>query len=67
MLIYFLAFLLVLISIIAMSVGVMISGKRIQGSCGGLGAALVNEQGQKVCGYCGITYDSKEKITCGKA
>ena len=55
------AFLLV---VAAMSIGVVISGKRIQGSCGGLGAAAINAEGGKVCGYCGINFEQKGK--CGK-
>lgn len=37
-----------------MATGVIFSNKRIAGSCGGLNKISFNEQGEKVCGVCGI-------------
>ena len=63
----FLVTLLVFLLVVgAMSIGVIIAGKRIQGSCGGLGAAMTNDKGEKVCGYCGVTFDQDKETPCGK-
>lgn len=40
--------------IVIMSVGYWVAGKKIKGSCGGLNAAVTNDAGEKVCGFCGI-------------
>jgi hypothetical protein len=48
-----------------MAVGVILSGKKIQGSCGGLGAAMTNDKGEKVCGYCGLTFEQQQQSGCG--
>ena len=64
MTVFFLTLLIFLAVVLMMAVGVMFSGKRIQGSCGGLNAAMTNEKGEKVCGYCGITFDA-QKPECG--
>lgn len=37
-----------------MATGVILSNKRITGSCGGLNKVAVNEKGEEVCGVCGI-------------
>ena len=39
-------------AMLAMAVGVLFGGKRLKGSCGGLGAVL-NADGEQVCGICG--------------
>lgn len=49
-----------------MSVGYVFAGKRIKGSCGGLNAAMTNEQGKKVCGYCGVEVDDPRVRECQK-
>jgi hypothetical protein len=61
-LVTFVAFVLV---ILGMSVGVIFSGKKIQGSCGGLGATALNENGDKTCGYCGATFEEQKEKGCG--
>jgi len=48
-----------------MAIGVVIAGKKIQGSCGGLANAVTNQTGEKVCGYCGVTYDQQKISGCG--
>jgi len=40
------------LALLGMAVGVLLGGRRLQGSCGGLSAAT-NEDGEKVCGICG--------------
>lgn len=37
-----------------MATGVIFSNKRITGSCGGLNKISLNDEGEKVCGVCGI-------------
>lgn len=64
---YVIAFSVFLISVLAMAVGVMITGRRIQGSCGGLANAVTNERGEKVCGYCGLTADQQKVEGCADA
>lgn len=49
--------------ILFMAVGVMIKGKRISGSCGGLNGLKMDDNGEQVCGVCGIPADQmKAKI-----
>lgn len=51
--------------IVLMAVGVIFRGKRITGSCGGLNAISFNEEGEKVCGICGIPAEQmKKKESC---
>lgn len=46
-------FVLMSLALVGMSVGVLMGGKRLRGSCGGLSAATTNDEGEKVCGICG--------------
>ncbi|MHC4956054.1 MAG: hypothetical protein ACYTGZ_19590 [Planctomycetota bacterium] len=50
------------LALLGMGLGVMLSGKRLKGSCGGLGSlglaslglgSAMNEKGERVCGVCG--------------
>lgn len=50
--------------ILLMAVGVIFKGKRITGSCGGLNAMATNEDGEKVCGICGIPAEQMKKKNC---
>jgi len=40
------------LAMLGMAIGVMLTGKRIKGSCGGIGAVM-NDKGEKHCGICG--------------
>ena len=65
---FFAVLALMSLAILGMSVGVLMGGKRLKGSCGGL-SAITNEEGEKVCGICGQgvasceTNDSPEGAT----
>lgn len=48
-----------------MAVGVIFTGRRIKGSCGGLNGLVQDESGNEVCGICGITYKEREEDGCG--
>lgn len=54
------AFGVFLIVVTGMAVGVIFQGKRITGSCGGLGAI----DGVDQCGVCGRSFDDPEVETC---
>lgn len=54
------AFLIFLLVVVGMSVGVMVHGRRITGSCGGLSAI----KGVGECGVCGKRFDDPEVQTC---
>jgi len=43
---------LMTLALLGMAIGVMLSGRRLRGSCGGVGVGT-NENGEKVCGICG--------------
>ncbi len=58
-----LAFVVLLLSVLGMAVGVLIAGKRIKGSCGGLNAI----QGLDRCGVCGRDLEDGASTSCGKA
>ncbi len=49
--IFFLTLVMLLIFVVAMSVGVLLGRKPLKGSCGGVGAALGEEE--YVCDLCG--------------
>ena len=53
---------LMVLALLGMAIGVMLGGKRIKGSCGGVGAAM-NEDGEKVCGICGQGACEKDLTT----
>lgn len=50
--------------ILLMSVGYMFAGKTIKGSCGGINAAMTNDDGKKVCGLCGIEVSDPKVKEC---
>jgi len=53
--------------VVLASVGYWVAGKRIKGSCGGLNAAITNDDGQKVCGFCGIEVTDPSVQDCQKS
>ncbi len=57
-----LAFVVLLLVVAGMAVGVMLSGRRISGSCGGLGAL----PGAERCGICGQDLRSAAKPDCAE-
>ena len=56
------AFIVLLLVVIGMAVGVIFSGKRIAGSCGGLSAI----EGVDKCGVCGKDLRDPSQTDCGK-
>ena len=57
-----LAFVILLLVVTGMAVGVMFSGRRITGSCGGLSALPGVDQ----CGVCGRDLREGSEADCGK-
>ena len=61
-----LAFIVFLIAVVAMAVGVLLTGRRISGSCGGLSAI----DGAGTCNVCGRDMSAKpeagEALDCGR-
>ncbi len=57
-----LAFIVLLLVVAGMAVGVIISGRRITGSCGGLSAI----SGVGRCGVCGRDLRDSSQTDCGK-
>lgn len=53
------AFFVFMMVVIGMAVGVMVQGKRITGSCGGLGAI----DGVDQCGVCGRDFSDPTDLT----
>ena len=51
------------LAMLGMAIGVMLTGKRIKGSCGGIGAVM-NEQGEKHCGICGQEVSGLPESSC---
>lgn len=64
---FFLAFMLLMCVVVAMSLGVMLMGKTIKGSCGGLNAIA----GTDKCVVCAMPVDPdspiRDKLECKKA
>ena len=56
------AFVVLLLVVAAMAVGVIVSGRRITGSCGGLGAL----PGIDRCDICGRDVSDASQVDCGK-
>ena len=54
---------LIVLALLGMAMGVLVAGKRLKGSCGGLSAAM-NEQGERVCGICGQEVGSVDPGSC---
>ena len=57
---YLAVFVVMGLALLGMSVGVIVAGKQIKGSCGGL-SAITNDDGEKVCGICGQGVGSCEE------
>ena len=57
-----LAFVVLLLAVAGMAVGVVVSGRRIAGSCGGLSAIPGVDQ----CGVCGRNLRHTSRSDCGK-
>jgi hypothetical protein len=57
-----LAFVVLILVVAGMAVGVIFSGRRITGSCGGLSAL----QGIEQCGVCGRDLSDNPQSDCGK-
>lgn len=51
---FLVALLFFVVFIVLMATGVIFSNRRITGSCGGLNKITFNDEGDKVCGVCGI-------------
>ena len=51
------------IAMLGMLVGVLVAGKRLKGSCGGLSAAM-NADGERVCGICGQEVTAIDPGSC---
>ena len=56
------AFVVLLLVMAGMAVGVMVTGRRISGSCGGLSAI----SGVDECGVCGRSLNDGSKLDCSK-
>ena len=54
---------LVSLALLGMAIGVMLTGKRIKGSCGGIGAAM-NDKGEMHCGICGQEVSGLPEGSC---
>ncbi|WP_045859893.1 (Na+)-NQR maturation NqrM [Teredinibacter purpureus] len=50
MIVYLLAFLILVLVVVGMAVGVIFSNKPIKGSCGGLGAIGITTSNCEICG-----------------
>lgn len=55
------------LAILAMAVGVILTGRRIQGSCGGLSSAVIGDDGEKRCSVCGITVEERASGQCDES
>ena len=51
------------IALLGMLIGVIVAGKRLKGSCGGLSAAM-NSDGERVCGICGQEVGAIDPGSC---
>lgn len=64
---FILAFVVLVLVVVGMSVGVMLRGKTIKGSCGGLNAI----SGADTCAVCNKPIDPdsplRDKLACGRA
>ena len=56
------AFVVLLLVVAGMAIGVMVTGRRISGSCGGLSAI----PGAQECGVCGRSLSDVQTGDCGK-
>lgn len=57
-----LAFIVLLLAVIGMAVGVILSNRRLTGSCGGLSAL----PGAERCGVCGRDLNDPEPVDCAR-
>ena len=65
MTLYLITFLFFGLAVAAMAVGVMVTGRGIKGSCGGMNN-LTDGSGKQSCSICGATYDEQAEGSCGK-
>jgi hypothetical protein len=54
---------LISLALLGMAVGVLVAGKRLKGSCGGLSAAM-NADGERICGICGQEVGAIDPGSC---
>ncbi len=66
MTLYLITFLFFGLAVAAMAVGVMITGRRIKGSCGGLNNLVTDASGKQGCSICGATYEEQVEGGCGE-
>lgn len=53
------------LAITGMAVGVMVTGKKISGSCGGMAGRVQNELGESSCSICGRSVEEQKASGCG--
>ncbi len=66
MTLYLITFLFFGLAVAAMAVGVMITGRRIKGSCGGLNSLVTDAAGKQSCSVCGLSYEEQVEGGCGE-
>ena len=53
-------------AVAAMAVGVLVTGRRLKGSCGGLNNLVTDASGKQSCSICGATYEEQVEGGCGE-
>lgn len=69
MALFFVTLLFFLVFMLIMAVGVILSGRTIKGSCGGMNNLLATDEGKKLsedgnCGLCGASYEEQVQSGC---
>ncbi|MEM8886244.1 MAG: ApbE family protein [Planctomycetota bacterium] len=59
-------FVVMALALVGMGAGVLLGGRRLKGSCGGMSAAM-NEKGEQVCGICGQDVAGVDLERCDEA
>jgi len=54
------------LAVAGMAVGVLVTGRRIKGSCGGLNSLVTDASGRQSCSICGATYEEQAEGGCGE-